>query len=301
MRPKLRMYFLGCLMGPARDGHVLKKAFLLLPLLAFPLHLTLAQTDFTRVFGPVDRDVKVPAATGSFGHVDATALAELVDHIKAVQSSAWHDMSGTGKITYPLGDSSEVDDAVLTVLNADSYRLNVTKTQGSQTIRTIGGHGVIVDGDGKKQFLLPATAAQGFLAFPQLRVSTFPSSQTSVYDKGMLAVDGKTLHRVSIEHPLGNASAASSSAKGAHAPVGIVTDFYFDPVSHLLIESVASIKLSGLRSEFLQCITYGDYRSVDGSLVPFRFEQSLNGQIQWTLQLDTIELNSGVKQTFFTL
>ncbi len=243
----------------------------------------------------------MPAATGVFGHIDAAALAEVVDQLKAVQVSPWHDMSGTGKITYPLGDSSEVDDAALTILNGDSYRLDVTRTQGSESTRIIGEYGVSNTGDGNRQFLFPATAAQGLLAFPQLRVSTFPTPQTSVYEKGMQVVDGKTLHRLSIEHPLGKPSVASSTAEATHAPVGIVTDLYFDPVSHLLIKSVASIKLSGARSELLQCITYGDYRNVDGSLVPFRFEQSLNGQIQWILQLSAVDLNTGVKQTFFTL
>jgi hypothetical protein len=298
MKLKLPMRLRGRLAVPTQHVRNLRRTSLLL-LLAFPLHPMLAQTDFTRILGPVDRDVKVPTATGVFGHVDAAASTELIDHVKAVGASPWHDMSGTGKITYQLGESAEVDDAALTILNADSYRLDIKRNQGNRSIRILGASGVTTEDDGSKQFLLPGTAAQGLFAFPQLRVATFPGNLTSIYDKGMLAVDGNTLHRLSVEHPLSNAPAASKSANSKSGPVGVVTDLYFDPVSHLLIKSVASIKLSGLRSEFIQCVTYDDYRQVGTSLVPFRFEQSLNGQVQWTLQLDEVELNTGLKQANF--
>ena len=272
----------------------------LILLLAISHESSFGQTDFTRIYGPVDRDVAVPKLTGVFGQVDASALAELVDHIGAVLASGWHDMSGTGKITYMVGETTEVDDATLTILNANSYRLDVARPQGTQSTRSIGEFGVLIATNGSKQFLPPATATQGLFAFPQLRVATFPSSQTSIYDMGMLSVDGKMLHRISVEHPLGAAATPNSSSENAHPPVGVVTDFYLDPVSHLLIKSVASIQLSGLRAQFLQCTTYSDYRKVSGSLVPFRFEQSLNGQIEWVLQLNAVELNTGIQQSSFS-
>ena len=161
-----------------------------------------AQTDFTRVYGPVDRDVAVPTATGTFGRVDAAASTEVVEHIKAVGASAWHDMSGTGKITYPSLDNEEVDDVTLSILNGNAYRLNIKGTQGTRTIRLLGAFGAIQEADGTKQFLLPSTAAQGLAAFPQLRAATFPTSQTSIYDKGTVTIDGKTLHRLAVERPL---------------------------------------------------------------------------------------------------
>ncbi len=268
-------------------------------LMASPLPLLHAQTDFTRVYGPVDRDVAVPRETGVFGHVDPAASTEIVEHIKAVGASTWHDMYATGKITYPNGDKAEVDDATFSILNGDSYRLDINAPQGTRSIRVLGGFGAIQESDGTKDFLLPSTAAQGLAAFPQLRVATFPTNHTSIYDKGTLTVDGKVLHRLAVERPLGSVAMGDYSATKKRTPPDIVTDLYFDPTSHLLSKSAASIRLSGSRSEFIQCVTYDDYQKIDNSLIPFRFTQSLNGQVQWVLQLDHVELNTGLKQANF--
>jgi len=241
-----------------------------------------------------DRDVSVPSSTGIFGHVDPAASAEILQHITAVGASPWQDISASGKITYPLDDTSEVDDAVLTILNEDSFRLDVHTPQGTRSTRIAGASGATLQSDGSMDFLMPLVAAQGLVAFPQLRVASFPTGQTSIYDKGLLSVDGTTLHRLSVEHPLGQ----SLSAK-AGVPTSVVTDLYFDPASHLLTKSVASIKLSGRGSDFIRCTTYDDYRNAGASLVPFRISVSRNGQVQWTLQLDTVALNTGVAQTNF--
>jgi hypothetical protein len=258
-----------------------------------------AQTQFTRVYGPTDRDVAIPSATGVFGHVDSAASAEIIAHIKAVGAPTWHDMSATGKITYPDGDRAEIDDATLSILNSDSYRLDVKTPQGTRSTRLLGGFGAIQESDGTKDFLLPSTAAQGLAAFPQLRVATFPTNQTSIYDKGTLTVDGKALHRLAVERPLGSVAVGDYSPTRKHTPPDILTDLYFDPTSHLLSKSVASIRLSGSRSEFVQCVTYDDYQQIDNSLIPLRLTQSLNGQVQWVLQLDHVELNTGLKQADF--
>jgi hypothetical protein len=274
------------------------KCSCLLMLVSLPLSLLQAQTDFTRIYGPVDRDVSVPSATGLFGHVDPAASTEILEHIAAVGASPWQDMSASGKITYPLGDTSEADSATLTIFNGDRFRLDVQTPQGTRSTRIVGGSGATLRSDGSKDFLLPFTAAQGLVAFPQLRVATFPTSQTSLYDKGLQSVDGTTLHRLAVEHPLGKPPSALPSAK-ATVPPSVVTDLYFDPASHLLMKSVASIKLSGMGSDFIRCTTYEDYRKVGAVLVPFRISESLNGQVQWTLQLDSVALNTGLAQTNF--
>lgn len=298
-RLRAPVQFSGRIVSHCDLSHLLKPGCLLL-LLALPLHCADAQNNFTRIFGPVDKDVAVPVATGVFGHVDASASTEILEHLTAVGLSPWQDLSAAGTITYPLSGVDEMDTAAFTILNADSYRLDVQTPQGARSTRIIGGSGATLQPDGSKEFLLPVAAAQGLVAYPQLRIAAFPSSQTSVYDKGMLAVGGTTLHRIAVEHPLGNPSASVASSGNPTAPTSVVTDLYFDPTSHLLIKSVASIKLSGLGSDFIRCTTYDDYRKVGASMIPFHITESLNGQVQWSLQLNTVALNTGLAQTTFT-
>ena len=51
-----------------------------------------AQTEATRVLGPLDSEVVIPARTGVLGRVDPTALEEIVLHLKVVGSAPWTGM-----------------------------------------------------------------------------------------------------------------------------------------------------------------------------------------------------------------
>jgi hypothetical protein len=41
------------------------------------------------------------------------------------------------------------------------------------------------------------------------------------------------------------------------------------------------------RARYLIVVTYGDYQQVNGTLVPLNLTETMNGQIQWALQLNT--------------
>lgn len=259
------------------------------------------QTNFTRIYGPADRDVAVPEPPGMLGKYDPAALSEITDHLKAVESSSWTDLKANGQITYPRGEggNSEIDDASLSILGGQDFRLDVTTPKGVRSIRIAWRVGAIEEADGSKVFLPQATAALGLMAFPQLRAEDLSGGKASVIDDGMATVDGQALHRVALVYPL-QATPAGKTVPAAPTGQKVAVDLYFDPTSHLLIKSVDVITLSGAGNQrFLRCTTYGDYRQVNGALIPYKYIQSLNGQLLWMLQLSEVQLGTGLTRSAF--
>lgn len=260
-----------------------------------------AQTDPTRIYGPLDRDVKTPRATGTFGQVDAAASAEVSGHKNVMGASEWQGMTGTGQITYPNANAPVVEDATLTILNTDNFRLDVTTAKGIQSTRISGTYGAFRNADGKMRFFMPNTAMQGLVGFPLFLKSTFPNPATSIIDKGLVTVDGIPLHRITVERPINPAVPPPASMPMREKLLqDVVTDYYFDPTTHLLHKSVATIQIPGSASRLLECITCGDYQRVQGAMIPFLYRKTLNGQLQWTLQLNQVQLNPNQPQSYFT-
>jgi hypothetical protein len=245
-----------------------------------------------RIYGPLDSDVAVPVKTGTLIHVDASAIQEIKSHCQVVGSTPWTGMQGTGQITYGT-DSTSAYSATLSINGDKAFRLDAQTLDGALSIKINGKVGIIQQGEGKPIYISAATAASGLLQFEMPRLANFPGQATSLTDRGSMAIDGDTLHRITTETPL-----TSNAADVSRDPV--VTDLYFDSTSHLLIKSANSIRLEGAgKNEFLRVITYEDYRSVGGSLVPFRYTQTLNGQKQWTLQLSDVQLNPDLPASLF--
>lgn len=250
-----------------------------------------AQKDFTRIYGAEDQSVPMPAFTGSLGQKDAAALQELIDYLKAVNIGAWKGLQATGTMTDSSGANNQ---ATLTVLNSDQFRLDVQTSKGERSTRISGSFGKTLEVDGRSFYTPPATAKAGLLAFPRLLDSTFPNSATSLVDRGQVQIDGRSLHRITIEEPAFPGNAVTDQRNVS------VTDLYFDASTHLLIKSAGAVQLdSADRQRYLVVVTYGDYQKVQGGLLPHQYSQSLNGQRQWTLQLNAANLQPSVDSTYF--
>lgn len=247
--------------------------------------------DFTRIRGAEDADVAVPKASLQLGQKDSAALQAILDFLKATHGASWTGMQATGTFT-SHGESSA---ATLTVLNGDDFRLDVNSQKGQLSIRILGNLGQIRESDGVLHRLPFATAKGGLLAFPRLMANTFPSAGASVVDRGLVAVDGNALHRVTIAEPVFPGQTATAPDKAS------TVDLYFDPATHLLAKSVASVQIDSKdRARYVQAMTYGDYRQADGILLPFSYTQTLNGQRQWQLQLTAAQLAPQVDPTYFS-
>lgn len=236
--------------------------------------------------GPPLTDTPVPTAIGKVGQPDAGALSEVLEHIRAVGAAPWTEMEGKGQITY--GGDSATNEATLIIVGNSRFRLDAQTSTGTSSIRINGRSGKIREADGHTFPLLPETAASGLFQFQTLRLADFPDASTSLSDRGLATIRKVSLHRITVERRLFPAQKKS-----------VVTDFYFDPQTHLLVKSVNSIRVDGTgNNAFLRVITYEDYRRVDGVMIPFRFTQTLDGQKQWTLQLSDVQLKVDQPSTF---
>jgi hypothetical protein len=79
----------------------------------------------------------------------------------------------------------------------------------------------------------------------------------------------------------------------------LVSDLYFGP-DHLLYKSATAVEaLSQTRYQYLEVITYTDYRLVDGVKLPFNIAATLEGQPSWTFAMTAVSSNpTGSAYTF---
>ena len=229
-------------------------------------------------------EIVPPTAIGKVGQVDSSALNQINQHLLAVGNVAWTGMQGKGQITYRVDKTSSP--ASLTILGDHCFRLDVQSANGTQSTRIDGRLGKMQGTDGRIDSLSPDTASSGLVQFPVLRTTDFTSRSVSLTDQGLASGDGLALHRLRME------TGAVTVKTGAPKPKTTVTDFYFDPKTNLLIKSTNSIRLAGSGSNQIRVTTYEDYRQVNGSMIPFRFTQSLDGQVLWTLQLADAQLST---------
>lgn len=191
-----------------------------------------------------------PNHNGAIWAWDAIALNKIVDHVKVVGSSPWKGLQGMGEITYGAEDTT-AHSATLSILGNTGFRLDGQTAKGMLSIRINGGHGKIREGDGHLYPLLPNTAKSGIVQFELPRLANFPLPGTALLDRGLVTVEGRSLHRITYETTTTNASEIVQKQNA------VVTDFYFDPAAHLLIKSANSIRADGAGStDFICVITY---------------------------------------------
>lgn len=241
-----------------------------------------------------DGDVDIPVVTGDLNRRDGAALKEIADHFAASGATPWVGMQGTGKITYGSNSSTSYD-ATLSNFGTSRFRLDAQTDKGPMSIRIEGFMGKIRNGDGTTTTMPVEAAMAGLFPFELARVAHASHHAMSLSDGGRVAVRGSNdMHKISLERA---SLGMNPSSKTRNT---LAMDLYFDPSSHLLIKSSIQVPVPGPRDlHLLSVITYGDYRRVGASLVPFRFSETLEGQPYWTLQLSDVQLNTALTSTYF--
>lgn len=302
------MFACKCMFRGARALIVLEllcfSLLILLPAVA-PAQISGSNDPFTRVQGPTDQDVPLPLPVQSLGQTDATARSAVLAYQQAAGTAgaqSWQSLSATGEMSYPpASDSSpaEADSATLTISSSGGYRLDVSRSDGVQSMRFEGIAGAIFDPGGGRRFLPRKTAAYGLLDFVLLSEQGFAGAGSSLLNRGAVSIGGRQLDRITYERPL-------LPVQPVRPDDVLVTDFYFDPTTHLLIKSAEMIfpptnPGMGVRGPFLQVTTYGGYRQSGGMMLPSQFARTLNGELMWTLTLHQVSLNQAVSSSTFSL
>lgn len=253
----------------------------------------LGQTSTRRILGPHDSDVPIPEPPVSLIRQDPTALVELALHVKGLGSVPWVGFKGVGIIS-PVAVGSNPEPIVLYLYGKDSFRLDATTPNGILSIRMHDSIGQILPPDSRPVYLAAATAAVGSIQLQFPRLQGFPGTSSSFIDKGQVTVDGQILHRIAAAVPI------REGVKSTHPNLPVPIDFYFDALTHLLIKSATVVQLpSSGRESVLEITTYSNYQSVNGSLLPFTYEKTINGQLVWTITLTQAELLPQPPRSFF--
>lgn len=228
--------------------------------------------------------LQLPVATGVLGQYDPAAMTELLAHVAAIgAASEWKGFQASGTLTNASGTSGQ---AILTASDGIFFRLDVQTPRGNESIRISRFLGKIQEPTGKLLPLDPQTAAVGLFPFGVLRAAHFPRKNTSFHDHGLVSIGSVQLHRISYEFPTIGWNPSTKSRQ-----TGVI-DFYFDPTTHLLAKSASQVYMpTGRRIPLTSVVSYSDYRRVDGSLIPFDYTETLEGQPFRTLQLTTVNLN----------
>ena len=268
------------------DGASKLTCFFALALLLAASATAQTRFDFTRIYGPSDRDIPTPAHTGKTAS-DAAAIEKIIGFVKASGVTDWKGMTADGTITY-AGDEASYP-AHLIVLGSGQYRLDVDGAGGKASTVLNGPHGISISPQRKAAAVPAATSSLGLLAFPRLLSPDYPTAKSILTDRGTVEIGGKPLNRIALDEP-----AASPQAPWT------TEDLYFDPATGQLVESAALVRLSTSEAALSMLETgYGNYRTVNGVTLPYTCTQSINGQLSWTLTLKTLDAQTVPAPTAF--
>jgi hypothetical protein len=237
-------------------------------------------------------DFPKPVLSGQLGVKNPGALAEAGSNIGAAGGANWNDLEATGTIVFG-SDQNDSHAATLTVDGERYTRLDVTFDSGvrSLRLRSIAGRSITENGD--RIDIPPATACAGLFAFPRLWRRAVNSQRVSLFDRGAFNLSGTTLHRVTMEY-------APESEDFKYGPATVATDLYFDPQTHLLLYSVDSLAYINTHGQQLMRVTqYSNYQTLSGMTFPTTVSQYLERQLQWTLQLSSIQANQSPSLNMF--
>jgi hypothetical protein len=275
-----------------RTSWFMRSAALLVMIALPPLAVGQVSNDF-------DQGVPMPPSTMTLGIQDSAALQEIEAFRKAVETTPLTGLQGQGTLTPNALDTSgsaiSPQTATLWIQGAHKCRLDVQKSKGLSSMRLNEGYGAIQHEDGRTRQITAQNALHGLFAFPVLMQTSFPDANTTLVDQGMVVIDAIPLHRITV----GSAWPGSQISHGAQ-PRTTITDLYFDPRTNLLVKS--AFLGTGSRAEptrYLQVMSYRDYRATSGFDLPYQYSERFNGQLLWTLQINTFQLQSDLDESGF--
>lgn len=241
-------------------------------------------SSFTRVYGSEDQVIPLPLQNEASGREDIGALQEIVNYLKAVQVGSWKGLQGSGSFSR---DGKEIAKASLAILGSDYYRLDLQSGDGITSTRISGNSGFVSETDGKRTQLPASTVRLGIMVFPRIFQDSFPSPATGLIDDGTVQIAGQVLHRITVSEEI---------APGERTSV----DLYFEQGSHLLVKSAALSRIDARDpNQYFIVTSYEDYRKVEGALIPHRYTETINGQLQWRLQMTDVSLAPNVDNAYF--
>jgi hypothetical protein len=211
--------------------------------------------------------------------------------------SSVKDFTAQGTMTYYWAGEEVIGSATVRCRGVAEFRLDANLPSGMRSWATSGGSASIKDANGKVSPIPYHNAVNlGALSLPYLKIVTALSDATiSITYKGAIQFEGKPAHLIRAQQvfptkadPTGDLSKLNTF------------DIVVDASSGLILATVDTAhpeynSTDGVPHE----IRFGDYGPANGVIVPHTITELVGGQKTWTLQLTSINFNSGLTDTDF--
>jgi len=232
--------------------------------------------------------VEVSQASGSWTFqilsnlsVQESALRMITAHISATGKD-WSALRMQGDILLP-GAQNTVPAALL-LQGFNQGRLDVQRSSGLSAVIIEGAVRKSLDVNGRSTVDSYGAGVAALVPFHLLRsVSAMDRLVAAKVDRQQF-VDGVLCDKLSVRLAPGVAKPHDGAP-----PQSVQIDFYFDPSTHLIRQTVVPIDVPGVPRAVLQVTSYSDYREVQGVMIPWHMSQTINGSFVWEIVATSVE------------
>jgi len=208
------------------------------------------------------------------------------------------DISATGNITYYWG-AQEVDgEASIRARGLDQFRLDASLPEGKTSWIVNRGQGTLEKADGTvRKSAMNNSLVTGAVTFPEAKVPFFLNDPRIALQYGLSTVNGAAAYRIQIRLPVRSdrGSTAISNQPG-------LLDMFFEVnTCHLVKTQDVFYPTTSTQDHYVHELFFGDFRAIQGRLLPHVIIERFAGQTTWMLRLQSISLNTGIQNSEFEL
>lgn len=240
---------------------------------------------------------------------DPAALSVLSQMVTATGWTPSHlpqDAIATGIISNPQGIDSPGTNFTVRVKNCGEFRVDVQDDSGPHTL-IINGNGGALQSAGETD-MIPALSAISIQ--PQILpffcdLANFADPNVSVMLVGIETVAGQPASRIQLVRPQIAATSTSDPSSGAPMsapPVRGPLTVWISNESGLPIQIAFTwVSTNNSSVSLTVCTLLSDFRFVSGVAVPYQQEQQAKGTTIQTMQLSSVNFNTGLSDADFVL
>jgi hypothetical protein len=231
--------------------------------------------------------------------VDARTVLSQVLSAAGWSDGSAQDFSASGPITFFWAGRQVKGTASVYGRGADQFKLEAVTPEGTRTFVSNNGLAQQTQLDGttvRVPYQNSINASVLTMPFPRIVSSlSDPMSELSLVE--VITVSGVPVYRIRIKR---NFEAAKDP--GDVLSKTRVTDYFIDSVSLTVLKTKDTLHAdNNALEDYTREILFGDYRSVNGRLVPFAVAEEFAGQRTWQLALSAVSFNTGLSDSTFAI
>jgi hypothetical protein len=204
----------------------------------------------------------------------------------------------TGQVTVPHDTTGLPRSVTIQTKGADHIRFDTTADGVTTTSVAAGAVGRVKKGDYRRALPITVSLARSRIEhIPVLLLAgEFFRSDTSLAYAGQEMIMGRTAHHVVFQTGFTVGDEAIRQAFAKASTVEVFIDAQTFTVSEIRYEAPSE---RDWRVSFPMKVQYGNYKEIQGLLVPTQITQFAQDRQSFTLQLTTVAFNQGVADAVF--